>query len=176
MIILSDNTATDLMFAKVGGIGPVNLLMSNCGLTQTRAVAAGADWFAALRSAKSPADFHREGKHPFGLSSPHDMGMLLEKIKTGQAVSKAASDQMLRIMRSQVYSSRLPKYVSTFRVAHKTGDFLPYIGNDVGIFESPRRNIIVSVFTANHFGDGTMLEDAIARIGQQVADYFTYRD
>ena len=176
MIIVSDNTATDLMFAKVGGIDPVNRLMSEYGLTQTRATAPSSTWFAALRAAKSPADFHREGKHPYGLSSPRDMGVLLEKIKTGQAVSKGASDQMLQIMRGQVYSSRLPKYVSTFRIPHKTGDFLPYIGNDVGIFESPRRNIIVSVFTANHLGEGAILEDAIARIGQQVADYFSYRD
>jgi beta-lactamase class A len=176
MIIVSDNTATDLMFAKVGGIDPVNRLMSEYGLTQTRATAPSSSWFAALRAAKSAADFHREGRHPYGLSSPRDMGVLLEKIKTGQAVSKGASDQMLQIMRGQVYSSRLPKYVSTFRIPHKTGDFLPYIGNDVGIFESPRRNIVVSVFTANHFGEGAVLEDAIARIGQQVADYFSYRD
>jgi beta-lactamase class A len=176
MIIVSDNTATDLMFAKVGGIDPVNRLMSEYGLTQTRATAPSSSWFASLRAAKSAADFHREGKHPYGLSSPRDMGVLLEKIKTGQAVSKGASDQMLQIMRGQVYSSRLPKYVSTFRIPHKTGDFLPYIGNDVGIFESPRRNIVVSVFTANHFGEGAVLEDAIARIGQQVADYFSYRD
>jgi beta-lactamase class A len=176
MIVVSDNTATDLLFAKVGGVEAVNRLMSDYGLTQTRAVAVGSAWFAALRAAKSPADFHREGKHPFGLSSARDMGALLEKIKTGQAVSKGASDQMLQILRGQVYSSRLPKYVSTFRVAHKTGDFLPYIGNDVGIFESARRNVIVSVFTANHFGQGVMLEDAIGRIGQQVADYFSYRE
>jgi beta-lactamase class A len=176
MIIVSDNTATDLMFAKVGGSDPVNQLMSEYGLTQTRAIAPGSVWFAALRAARSPADFHREAKHPYGLSSPRDMGVLLEKIKTGQAVSKAASDQMLQIMRGQLYTTRLPKYVSTFRIAHKTGDFLPYIGNDVGIFESQRRNIVVSVFTANHFGEAAILEDAIGRVGQQVADYFTYRD
>jgi beta-lactamase class A len=176
MIIVSDNTATDLMFAKVGGIDPVNRLMSEYGLTQTRATAPSSTWFAALRAAKSPADFHREAKHPYGLSSPRDMGVLLEKIKTGQAVSKSASDEMLQTMRGQLYTTRLPKYVSTFRIPHKTGDFLPYIGNDVGIFESPRRNIVVSVFTANHFGEGAILEDAIGRIGQQVADYFTYRD
>ena len=40
--------------------------------------------------------------------------------------------------------------VTGFRVAHKTGDFLPYIANDVGIFESDKRNIVVSVFTAGH--------------------------
>jgi beta-lactamase class A len=176
MIIVSDNTATDLMFAKVGGTEPVNRLMAEYRLTQTRATAPSSTWFAALRAAKSAADFHREAKHPYGLSSPRDMGVLLEKIKTGQAVSKSASDQMLQTMRGQLYTTRLPKYVSTFRVAHKTGDFLPYIGNDVGIFESPRRNIVVSVFTANHFGEGAILEDAIGRIGQQVADYFGYRE
>ncbi|MCU1257322.1 MAG: serine hydrolase, partial [Bryobacterales bacterium] len=175
MIIVSDNTATDLMFAKVGGVEPVNKLMSEYGLTQTRATAPSSEWFAALRAAKSAADFHREAKHPYGLSSPRDMAVLLEKIKTGQAVSKSASDQMLQIMRGQVYSSRLPKYVSTFRIPHKTGDFLPYIGNDVGIFESAQRNIVVSVFTANHFGEGAILEDAIGRVGQQIADYFAYR-
>jgi beta-lactamase class A len=103
------------------------------------------------------------------------MGVLLEKIKTGQAVNKTASDLMLQIMRRQLYRTRLPKYVTGFNVPHKTGDFLPYIGNDVGIFESASRNIIVSVFTANHFGSGPALEDAIARIGEQVQDYFSYR-
>jgi beta-lactamase class A len=175
MIIVSDNTATDLLFDKVGG-DSINKLMADYGLTQTRAIAPGSVWFAALRAARSPVEFHREGKHPYGLSSAKDMGLLLEKIKTGKAVSKAASDQMLQILRGQLYSTRLPKYVTGFRVAHKTGDFLPYIGNDVGIFESTRRNVIVSVFTANHFGEGAMLEDAIGRVGQQIADYFNYRD
>lgn len=174
MIIVSDNTATDLMFNQVGGIEPVNALMKDYGLSQTRAIGLAKAWFEALRAASSPAEFHREGKHPFGLSSPRDMGKLLERIKTGQAVSKQASDMMLQIMRGQVYRTRLPKYVTNFNIPHKTGDFLPYIGNDVGVFESPARNIVVSVFTANHYGSGANLEDAIGRIGEQIADYFTY--
>ena len=176
MIIVSDNTATDLMFRQVGGIEPVNALMKDYGLTQTRAVGTAKTWFDALRAAPSAAEFHREGKHPFGLSSPRDMGKLLERIKTGQAVGKEASNTMLQIMRGQVYRTRLPNYVTGFNVPHKTGDFLPYIGNDVGIFESPARNIVVSVFTANHYGIGANLEDAIGRIGEQIADYFTYRE
>lgn len=176
MIIVSDNTATDLIFRRVGGIEPVNALMKQYGLAQTRATAPARAWFDALRAAASPADFHRQAKHPFGLSSARDMGKLLEMIKTGQAVSKAASDSMLQMMRGQVYRTRLPKYVTNFNVPHKTGDFLPYIGNDVGVFESAKRNIIVSVFTANHFGSGPGLEDAIARMGEQIADYYTYRD
>jgi len=175
MIIVSDHTATDLMFSRVGGIEPVNALMREWGLKQTRATAPSDAWFKALRAATSAAEFHRAGKNPYGLSSARDMGVMLERIKTGQAVSKDASDEMLRIMRRQVYRTRLPKYVTNFTVPHKTGDFLPYIGNDAGIFESPSRNIVVSVFTANHFGIGAQLEEAIARIGEQIQDYFQWR-
>jgi hypothetical protein len=38
-------------------------------------------------------------------------------------------------MRGQVYTSRLPRYVEGYRIPHKTGDFMPYIGNDVGVLE-----------------------------------------
>jgi len=103
------------------------------------------------------------------------MGRLLEKIEKGEAVSKSASDQMLRIMRGQVYTSRLPRYVSGFAIPHKTGDFLPYIGNDVGILESANRKVVMSIFTANHFGAGVALEDAIGRIAELVANYFAAR-
>jgi len=175
MIIVSDNTATDLIFQKVGGIEPVNELAKSYGLTHTRAVSLGADWFQALAAAPSRDQFHADGKHPFGLSSAGDIGKLLEMLERGQAVSKQASDQMLDMLRGQVYSSRLPKYVTGFRVPHKTGDFLPYIGNDVGILESPNRNVIISIFTAHHYGIGANLEDAIARVSEQVANYFAYR-
>lgn len=172
MNIVSDNTATDILFDKVGGVEPVNKLMDSYGLKLTRATAPSSAWFAALRAAKSPADFHREAKNPYGLSSTREMGVLLEKIAKGEAVSKPASNLMLQMLRGQVYSSRLPKYVTGFRVPHKTGDFMPYIGNDVGIFESDKRNIVVCVFTSNHFGVGAQLEDAIARIGELIANHY----
>ena len=175
MSIVSDNTATDLIFAKVGGVAPVNRLMDQYGLKTIRATGPASDWFAALRAAPSALEFHRAAKTPFGLSSPRDMGKLLEKIARGEAVSKSASEKMLAMLRGQVYSSRLPKYVTGFRIPHKTGDFLPYIGNDVGVFESKERNIVVCVFTARHEGIGAQLEDAIARIGEQIANYFAYR-
>jgi beta-lactamase class A len=175
MIIVSDNTATDLMYEKVGGVKQVNELMQSLGLKSIHATGPADAWFKALRAAPSRDQFHAEGKHPFGLSSPHDMGRLLEMMKRGQAVSKSASEQMLQMMRGQVYSSRLPKYVTGFIVPHKTGDFLPHIGNDVGLLESANRNVVISVFTAHHYGIGANLEDAIARIAEQIANYFAYR-
>ena len=175
MIIVSDNTATDLMFDRVGGIEPVNRLMDSYGLKSIRAVAPGSAWFAALRAAPSAEVFHREGKTAYGLASPRDIGRLLEKMERGEAVSKKASEQMLAILRGQVYSSRLPKYVTGFRIPHKTGDFLPYIGNDVGVLESDKLHIVISVFTAHHYGVGTYLEDAIGRIAELTANYFSSR-
>ena len=176
MIIVSDNTATDMLFEKVGGVEPVNKLMQSYGLNTIKATGPSDVWFKALRAEPDTLKFHMEGKTPYGLSSPRDLGKLLEKINKGEAVSKQASEQMLQIMRGQVYSSRLPKYVTGFRVPHKTGDFLPYIGNDVGILESPNRHIVISVFTAHHNGIGPNLEDAIGRIGEQIANYFAYRE
>jgi len=176
MIIVSDNTATDLLYEKVGGPEPVNKMMQSYGLNSIKATGTADVWFKAIAAEPDRWKFHTEGKTPFGLSSPRDMGKLLEKIHKGEAVSKQASEQMLQIMRSQVYSSRLPKYVTGFRVPHKTGDFLPYIGNDVGILESQNRHIIISVFTARHNGIGPNLEDAIGRIAEQVANYFAFRE
>jgi beta-lactamase class A len=173
MMIVSDNTATDLLFDKVGGAEPVNRLMERYGLHSIHATGPTSTWFAALRAAPSPAEFHRQNKAPFGLTSPRDMGKLLEMIETGKAVSKPSSDQMLEMMRGQLYRTRLPKYVSGFIIPHKTGDFLPYVANDVGIFESPRRHVVVCVFTSGHYGSGAYLEDAIGRIGELIANHFS---
>jgi len=175
MIIVSDNTATDLIYDKVGGVEPVNRLMAEWGLNSIRAPGTADDWFKALRAAPSAEAFHREAKTPFGLSSPRDMGKLLERMEKGEAVSKKASDTMLGIMRGQVYSSRLPRFVSGYRIPHKTGDFLPYIGNDVGVLENQSRHVVISVFTANHFGMGDALEEAIGRVAELTGNYFAAR-
>ena len=176
MIIVSDNTATDLIYDKVGGPQAVTRLMESWGLKSIRATGTADDWFKAVAVEQDRTKFHQEGKHPFGLASARDIGKLLEKIKLGQAVSKQSSEMMLQMLRGQVYATRMPKYVTGYRVAHKTGDFLPYIGNDVGILESANRNIVVCIMDAHHYGVGTYLEDAIGRITELVGNYFAARD
>ena len=183
MIIVSDNTATDVMFSKVGGPQAVNALMQQYGLNSIRATGYADDWFKALAAAGSPVRFHASRQHPFGLSSPRDMGRLLEKIATGQAVSQQASDEMLGIMRGQLYRTRLPKYVSGFQLPHKTGDFVPWIANDVGVLINSQHKIVICVFTDKADiaeGEpttliGAAIEDAIGRIGEQVADYYGFK-
>lgn len=175
MIIVSDNTATDVVFRMVGGPETVNRRMAALGLTHTQATAPARAWFDALGKAPDRAAFHREAKHPFGLSTPREIGWLLEQMERGTLVDKAASEQMLQILRGQIYRTRIPRYLSGYRIPHKTGDFLPYIGNDVGVLEAQDRRIVICIFTANHFGSGERLEEAIGRIAEKVADYFTFR-
>src|SRR5213593_4162734 len=65
MIIVSDNTATDLMYEKVGGVEPVNRLMESYGLKSIRAMGTAEMWFSALRAAPSRDAFHQQGRTPF---------------------------------------------------------------------------------------------------------------
>jgi beta-lactamase class A len=175
MIIVSDNTATEVLYRMVGGPEAVNARMDALGLGKTRAMNVPSRWFPALRSAATTEQFYREGKHPFGLSTPREMGRLLEMMERGTLVDKLSSDLMLRIMRGQLYRTRIPRYVTGYTIPHKTGDFLPYVGDDVGMLEAPGKTIILSVFTGNHFGSGEVLENAIGLVAKDVADYFAYR-
>lgn len=175
MIIVSDNTATDALYRMVGGPDAVTKRMQAIGLTATHPVNIGETWFAALRAAPSAEQFYREGKHPFGLSTPREMGRLLEMMERGTLVDKTSSDLMLAIMRAQLYRTRIPRYLNGWRVPHKTGDFLPYVADDVGMLEAPGKTIVISVFTNDHYGSGESLENAIGLVAKEVADYFGYR-
>ena len=175
MNVVSDNTATDVLYRMVGGPEAVNRRMEALGLKATRAPGPARAWFDAIAASPNRDQFHRDGKFPFGLSTPREIGHLLEMMELGTLVDKPSSELMLRIMRGQIYRTRIPRYLSGWSVPHKTGDFLPYIGNDVGVLESKTRRVVLSVFTANHFGSGERLEEAIGRIAEQVGAYFGYR-
>ncbi|HZR22377.1 MAG TPA: serine hydrolase [Vicinamibacterales bacterium] len=175
MIIVSDNTATEVLYRMVGGPDVVNKRMESLGLTHTRAMAMPSKWFAALRSAPSSEQLYREGKNPFGYTTAREMGRLLEMMERRQLVDRDASELMLRIMRGQLYRTRIPRYVTGYTIPHKTGDFLPFVGDDVGVLESDQRNIVISIYTNNHYGSGEMLENAIGRVARDVADYFAFR-
>ncbi|HEV2983367.1 MAG TPA: serine hydrolase [Vicinamibacterales bacterium] len=175
MIIVSDNTATEVLYRMVGGPEAVNRRMDALGLQHTRAMNVPSRWFPSLRSAPTTEQFYREGKYPFGLTTPREMGRLLEMMERGTLVDRSSSDLMLRIMRGQLYRTRIPRYLTGYTIPHKTGDFLPYVGDDVGMLEAPGRTIIISVFTGNHFGSGEALENAIGLVAKEVGDYFAYR-
>jgi beta-lactamase class A len=200
MIIQSDNSATDMIFSRVGGPAHVNDAMHQLGLNTIRATGTSYDWFRALAGAGDPAyekftpeelftkgfpekltdadveRFHFEGKHPFGLSSARDMGRLLEMIATGKAASEKSCKEMMRIMGQQQMRTRIPRFMlDDVETPHKTGDFPPYIANDVGLIETPSARVVVVFFSAHHRGYYSELEDAIGRMSEEVWAYFNYR-
>jgi beta-lactamase class A len=201
MIIQSDNTATDMVFSRAGGPAHVNETMRQLGLNSIRATGTSFDWFSALAGAGDPAyakltpeelftkgfpdkltdadveRFHFEGKHPFGLSSARDMGRLLEMIAGNKAASEKSCKEMLRIMGQQQMRTRIPRFMlDDVETPHKTGDFPPYIANDVGLIETPSARVVVVFFSAHHRGYYSELEDAIGRMSEEVWAYFNYRE
>jgi beta-lactamase class A len=199
MIIQSDNTGTDMAFARVGGPAHVTATMRQLGLNSITATGTSFEWFRALGANADPAwnnltpeelfrrgfprtmtdadtqRFHFEGKHPFGLSSARDMGRILEMIARNQAASQKSCEEMMRMMRQQQMRTRIPKYLDNVSAPHKTGDFPPYIANDVGFLETDSGRVVVVFFSAHHRGYYSELEDAIARMSEQVWAYFNYR-
>jgi len=200
MIIQSDNSATDMAFARVGGPAHVTQTMHELGLNSITATGTSFDWFRALAEAGDPsysklspeelftkgfpdkltdADverFHFEGKHPFGLASARDMGKLLDMMATHKAASEKSCKEMLRIMGQQQMRTRIPRFMlDDVNTPHKTGDFPPYIANDVGLIETPAGRVVVVFFSAHHRGYYSELEDAIGRMSEQVWGYFNYR-
>ena len=198
MVIQSDNTATDMIFARVGGPGHVNDTIRQLGFKTIKATGTAFDWFRALGEnadrawgkltpgelftrgyplTMTDADverFHFEGKHPFGLSSAREMGRLLELIARNQAASQKSCEEMMRILRQQQMRTRIPRFLDNVSVPHKTGDFPPYIANDVGLIETPRARVVVVFFCSHHRGIYAELEDAVGRMSEQVWAYFNY--
>ncbi len=202
MIIESDNTATDYCYAAVGGPDAVNSTMRTLGFDDIEVLGDCFDWFSALAAVIDPAlaelgpadlfragypdlapedwisardRFHFDEGRPFSRASARALGELLEMIWNDKCAGSAACADMRGILHKQVSRSRLPKYLPEAKVAHKTGDFGPFIANDVGVLESRDISpIIICVMMAGHRGNWENLEDTVARIGEKVWEYGIY--
>jgi beta-lactamase class A len=193
MIITSDNTATDIMIAKVGR-ERVNQLLDSLGYRQTRLIMTTGQLFRSLWVQLDPKYSSMTDREVFERGSPNDsaaaarsfalvadsskwlgrttareMARLLEQLQRGELATKASTDQMLRILRQQLYATRLPQRIR-FRagIAHKTGDWPPLLGNDVGIVYGASGPIIMSVFANLNRGDFFEVEAVEGRIAEDV--------
>lgn len=194
MIITSDNTATDMVIEAVG-LDRVNELLASEGYEQTRLKMTTGDlfrevWvradstFASMTDrevfeAGFPSDegaagrsFELEGDSSvwLGRTTAREMGRMLEQLIEGELAGGASSGQMVDILGDQLYTSRLPQRVrwQGVGVAHKTGDWPPIAGNDVGILFYDGGPTVVSVFTNQNTGDFFELEATLGRIAEDI--------
>ncbi len=194
MIVTSDNTATDIMIDRVG-MERVNEMLAARGYEQTRLKHTTHRLFLETWIRTDPANasliehevfergfpsdagaaerfFAIEGDSTIwlGRTTAREMGRLLEEILAGDLADRAASEEMVDILRGQFYSTRLPRRVrfQGVSVAHKTGDWPPYAGNDVGILFYEGGPAIVSVFTNQSRDDFYELEETLGTIAEEI--------
>ena len=124
MIILSDNTATNLLIRRLGMEG-VNETIQRMGMKATRLRRLLFDSQAAAQGIKNTI-------------SPGEMGRLLAALYRGEVVSPAASARMLGILGDQRLNGKLPFWLDgKVKCAHKTGEDSG-ITHDVGILYAPQ--------------------------------------
>lgn len=195
MIITSDNTATDIMIGRVG-MDRVNSMLTELGYEDTRLRATTGDLFRRVweqldpthasmsdrevydRGFPSDADagarsfeFEGDSTQWLGRITAREIGRLLEQIHDAELASRESSDEMIGILRRQFYRSRLPLRIGgRAAVAHKTGDWPPYAGNDVGIIYYDGGPAVVAVFTNQNRGDFSQLEAMLGKIAEDVID------
>lgn len=146
MIITSDNTATNMIMRRIGGIETLNQRFRQWGMQQT-----------LMR--KPLPDL--EGTNT---TSPKELVSLLALLNEGKLVSMKSRDRLFDIMRRTTTDTLLPSVMSPgSTAAHKTGDIGSMVG-DVGVIDLPsgRRYAIAAMVKRPH-NDGRA-QDLIRQI------------
>lgn len=159
MIVLSDNTASNLCIDKVS-MKAVNETATSLGLLHTR-----------LNRKMMDFEARRAGRENW--TSARDMARLLELLATKRILSRTSCELAVDILSRQQLRDRLPRYLpAEVRVAHKTGE-LPGLRHDAGILFLNRGPVVIAVLTAEFAtpasqglvgGEGSELIAAIGRL------------
>lgn len=141
MIVISDNTATNLLIERMGGVAALNERFLSWGLTATQ-----------IRNLLPDL----EGTNT---TSPKDLAHLMALVNEGDLMSMRSRDRMLDIMQRTVTNTLLPRGLGEgATIAHKTGDIGSLVG-DVGLVDMPngKRYIAVAMVKRPH-NDGRAQE------------------
>ncbi len=201
MIIISDNTATDMVMHRLG-TQAVNATMRGLGLTNIHIVMTIREIFESLLPSADPTqDLYElaiaeanadmpENPRAYSCGPDNDVGTpreltkLLEMIFHGRFADRATCDDMLAILLKQQLNDRLPRFLPPgTRVAHKTGT-LSGFRNDSGIiYVNDGCHVAVTVFSKwdqKAVSNDPMAErerihavdSAFGRIGRLIYDHY----
>lgn len=145
MIVVSDNTATNLLLGRFGA-DYVNERMDALGLKSTRSL-------RKIRGdgnqLKDPSGWSEEGRKPenerygIGYSTPREMVSLLEMIEAGKVVSPEASREMIAILERQQHKDGIGRQWR-LKVASKSGA-LDALRSDAGIVYTKRGRVAIAI-------------------------------
>lgn len=157
MIVLSDNTATNMLIDLVG-MDAINKTMVDLGLKST-----------VLRRQMMDFDAARAGKENDTCAS--DVALLFGIIESRQNLPREYGTLMLDILKRQQVRDKLPFYLPEETVlANKTGT-LAGVEHDGGILFLPKGSYIISILTADLEVNYQGLQ-LVASIGKVLYDHF----
>jgi beta-lactamase class A len=104
-------------------------------------------------------------------TTAYDLMLIFEKIATGKAVNKKASEAMIQILLDQQFNdiipAQLPKEV---KVAHKTG-FITGIHHDSGIVFLPNGRKYILVLLSKNLADEKEAIKTMANVSRLIYNY-----
>lgn len=156
MVVVSDNTATNLLIDLVG-MENVNRRMSGLGLTTLR-----------LRRKMIDAEAARRGDENVG--TPADLARLLTIIYRSEGLTKESSDAIIAILRTPKASALRDGLPAGVPVANKTGT-LEGVEADAGIVYLADRPYVF-VATTTFLESNAAGEAAIRAASQTAFEYF----
>lgn len=200
MLLISDNSATDILLREVGGADAVNLRLRQIGIPGIRVDrptsllisdfvgvnAMNGRWspeefeskYKALSEDDRKAARQKAERDPRDTATPEGMARLLVKIQRKEIHSVENAELLLDILRrcrsgKERLKGLLPENTV---VAHKTGTIGRSI-NDVGILELPAGagHVALAVFVKNSDKPVADRERAIAEIARTVHDFFLFQ-
>jgi len=145
MIVLSDNTATNMILERFTA-DAVNAYLDRIGIKTTRSMRKVPGDGTQL---KAPSGYSASGKLPenekygIGVSTPRDMVTILERLERGEIVSPDASREMLAILKRCQDNTGIRRHI-TEPAANKTGA-LDALRSEAGIVYSKGGRIAMAI-------------------------------
>ncbi len=148
MVAVSDNSATNVLIARVG-MDNVNAMLDSLGLAHTR-----------LRRKMMDVEAAKQGRE--NISTPREMMTLLEAIYRGKLLNKEWAEDFFKVL-STNKDSWIPRDLPAgLKIANKPGS-LEAVRNDSGIVFVEGRPYVICVMTA-FLTDERDGEQAISKI------------
>ncbi len=140
MIILSDNTATNLLLDRVA-IRRVWQKMEALGLAHTKVHSKTFQRFTSVAMDSS-------AKYGLGVTTPNEMAHLFELLAQGKAVNPAADSAMLTILSNNADGEQMQRYVEGLTAPHKTGS-TDSVRTECALFRLQSRVVACGLTKAN---------------------------